>query len=423
MGFFMSFKLKTGLSLIILVLANYSSAVIISYDLFKNGDKKVLIWGVRHGDDKTQKEDEAHKKLFFKWLSKLEKSNKSTNFIIEGAHWKIEHFNETIKGYFSLCKELPKYAKENNFKSGNVDYMLSDCRTKIYELSSVSQVAYLSRCVTDENIFHYDTHHCNFGLEYGYYCLNDFFKETRRILNQIKIDNNNEEFACITQLTNFLNQAEEEAVKLNINLKNDIFYNCANKEKTEVFMQWYLLHLDQIHVHLADIGFMIALSESLDKYDQTVLYCGFAHTAFTKRLLIAAGFEHIEHLGATDTDENVAYTKSPISLDKLKQLFDNPFKDEVVTESAFIKLYKKLTGQPNKNRIHAQACEEKNAVSSTEQKEEGARHVSRICAQCTKKKCKNKCSNCKAVYYCSVGCQKDHWKIHKINCKKQLGTI
>jgi hypothetical protein len=31
---------------------------------------------------------------------------------------------------------------------------------------------------------------------------------------------------------------------------------------------------------------------------------------------------------------------------------------------------------------------------------------------------RSRCGACKAVMYCSVGCQKAHWKIHKAQCKK-----
>jgi hypothetical protein len=30
---------------------------------------------------------------------------------------------------------------------------------------------------------------------------------------------------------------------------------------------------------------------------------------------------------------------------------------------------------------------------------------------------RSRCGACKAVMYCSVGCQKAHWKIHKAQCK------
>ena len=30
-----------------------------------------------------------------------------------------------------------------------------------------------------------------------------------------------------------------------------------------------------------------------------------------------------------------------------------------------------------------------------------------------------KCSGCKSVWYCSVQCQKTHWKIHKKDCKER----
>jgi hypothetical protein len=40
-----------------------------------------------------------------------------------------------------------------------------------------------------------------------------------------------------------------------------------------------------------------------------------------------------------------------------------------------------------------------------------------ICPVC-KKSAETKCTACKAVFYCSKGCQKKHWKEHKFQCKK-----
>lgn len=42
----------------------------------------------------------------------------------------------------------------------------------------------------------------------------------------------------------------------------------------------------------------------------------------------------------------------------------------------------------------------------------------KVCGSCGKEKCNDCCGRCKLVYYCSVACQKNHWNIHKINCKK-----
>lgn len=38
------------------------------------------------------------------------------------------------------------------------------------------------------------------------------------------------------------------------------------------------------------------------------------------------------------------------------------------------------------------------------------------CAHCGKV-ANSKCTNCKAVQYCSRDCQKAHWKSHKLNCR------
>ena len=43
------------------------------------------------------------------------------------------------------------------------------------------------------------------------------------------------------------------------------------------------------------------------------------------------------------------------------------------------------------------------------------------CATCGKHQTQlqlKKCGRCKAVFYCSVACQKNDWKQHKTECKK-----
>lgn len=43
--------------------------------------------------------------------------------------------------------------------------------------------------------------------------------------------------------------------------------------------------------------------------------------------------------------------------------------------------------------------------------------IKKSCALCAQGDCTKKCGRCKQVYYCSVKCQKKHWKIHKHSCK------
>ena len=40
-----------------------------------------------------------------------------------------------------------------------------------------------------------------------------------------------------------------------------------------------------------------------------------------------------------------------------------------------------------------------------------------LCPMC-QKPAETKCTACKAVFYCSKGCQKKHWKEHKFECMK-----
>lgn len=43
--------------------------------------------------------------------------------------------------------------------------------------------------------------------------------------------------------------------------------------------------------------------------------------------------------------------------------------------------------------------------------------TSKSCQLCSKR-ASQICGRCKEVYYCSTDCQKNHWRIHKIDCKK-----
>ena len=75
-----------------------------------------------------------------------------------------------------------------------------------------------------------------------------------------------------------------------------------------------------------------------------------------------------------------------------------------------------------------------NIVHPTEEVDKAPKHVKRMhkriekekeCANCGEKRPMGKletCARCKKVLYCSKDCQKEHWKIHKLespSCKKK----
>ena len=41
-----------------------------------------------------------------------------------------------------------------------------------------------------------------------------------------------------------------------------------------------------------------------------------------------------------------------------------------------------------------------------------------FCGYCYKNSAKKKCSGCENIHYCDVNCQKNHWQIHRVNCKE-----
>ncbi len=58
-------------------------------------------------------------------------------------------------------------------------------------------------------------------------------------------------------------------------------------------------------------------------------------------------------------------------------------------------------------------------ISKANEYLELSRITRKSCEKCLKNmKTSGRCSNCDLVYYCSIECQKEHWVIHKKECKK-----
>lgn len=46
--------------------------------------------------------------------------------------------------------------------------------------------------------------------------------------------------------------------------------------------------------------------------------------------------------------------------------------------------------------------------------------VKKTCGGCGSSSAKKRCANCHTQFYCSVDCQRVHWKTHKTSCKKNF---
>eukprot|EP01083_Nonionella_stella_P147675 466358_1 len=46
-----------------------------------------------------------------------------------------------------------------------------------------------------------------------------------------------------------------------------------------------------------------------------------------------------------------------------------------------------------------------------------------VCGSCSTTGANKRCSGCRGVYYCNIKCQRDHWKTHKRDCKKNQENI
>ncbi|OQR98495.1 hypothetical protein ACHHYP_08618 [Achlya hypogyna] len=87
------------------------------------------------------------------------------------------------------------------------------------------------------------------------------------------------------------------------------------------------------------------------------------------------------------------------------RVFDN--------DDAFVRMDFKLS------EINADAEWIKIAQNQTNPKAAAPVTSGRVCASpsCSSKGI-HRCSRCQAEYYCSVDCQKSHWRVHKLSCKK-----
>lgn len=68
-----------------------------------------------------------------------------------------------------------------------------------------------------------------------------------------------------------------------------------------------------------------------------------------------------------------------------------------------------------------------NPNMSAEEKEQQRKQEQEQCAFCQESPARaaitlSRCARCKEVLYCSVGCQKAHWRLHKLKCCKKECT-
>lgn len=407
-------KIFKGLiSIITIVLFGISStnAIIQNYYLFKLGKKKVLLLGAHHADIKAplalQREDAKEKKIFFNWLTSLEKSNIALQFLIEASDYHVDDRLLSTNDYLALCLEFPVYAKNNNYKVGNVDYIFADYRSlklqnmlkQIYELIDIS---------ARENIFDDKSIRKKYKQIFEYIIgtdtIEDFFKELERVKEQLISEN--QKLICgdlisfdseITKLDIDIGKLKQKIKKLNIDPTLSVFNYCIDKIKLS---QMALLQTDIINLlwHLADIGFNIKLQISLNKADNVAVYCGFAHILRIIDYLKFMEFKLETQLGedfSPDVDY-ATYSRNWNKTNNLSELLESAFgtNSKTIAEQSVVKQLEKLQ------------------ISSNDSK------PNKICAVCVKPNCTNRCGNCKAIYYCSIDCQKADWPRHKANCKK-----
>lgn len=407
-------KNKFILSLIILLTASYNHAIIKTYTLLTKGNKQIVILGVMHADQDVNSEqakiDSQEKTIIFNWLSTLEKSKKSINCIVEGSRWKEEEVSQLMlknaNDYVTTDTSLVLYVVKQNFKSGNIDYVFADCRTKKLAYSLTHQWPNFSALALRNGKFNYENFLENkkeFNKIFGSDVLNDYFKELNSIKQKLKESTSDSKILSLfEQLDLKINNAIKMAAQLNIPMNLSVSDYCSNSDTLVTFEYWQRNFICPIDFLLADIGFIIALYQSLTNLDQIILYCGNAHALFITDFLNQQGFEAPLKLGKRSVDHSNKPDCKFFKLEEIEKLLENTFKDKTQdSETEITQSLNKLQG-----------------VTSLDQKTEITGAHQKACARCSKSSCKTRCSNCKAVYYCSTDCQKAHWSIHKVNCTR-----
>jgi len=364
-----------------------------SYALFQKDGQKVLILGDIHASSQPPESplarlDAQDSKIIFSFIKNIASLSEPTKFIVEASEsdLKLKENLRKLCSHKDLYYELPYYARMNNYQIGQISFCLGDNRygasRNFIEMFSLLD----NNSFRVPEIFYSIKDKVKLLLgESG--TINDYFKEIKIIIKQIKETIHDDSFSEITEfLKNILDQALEYKKTGKRSFTNeeletsyvDVFASRFLESKdinslTKPLYEWILPLSD----NLLDGNLIIETVKSLKSYNQVILFTGNNHAIALHEFLKNYGFESICIRGLCNKNKGSApFIGARFDRNSLSSFLSNVFSEN--------------TTQPLTN-----------------------------CAQCNKQNCAKKCGNCKQSYYCSIECQKRHWPTHKTDCAQK----
>lgn len=383
-------------------LFSYSFSVYESFIVQKKENKRALILGDLHATSaplgsEIQIQDERDKKIIDAFLNKINSFNLKLEFLLEASKDNLKRFKETINKSKFLAKGLyfglPLFAIENNFLYGNVHFKFADDRKdKIRDIVDLFSLL--------DNPFFRDARVLNKVRSHlkdlmGSHKFTEFFNEIDLLLNNFDIKKNNYDKVISAYIDNLIKKAQYYKKigftyfgnnnKCYFDALIDIAVNKDLNSMVEHLYTWILPLVDK----LADIGFIINFIDSLEVYDNIIMFAGNNHSLTIYNFLKHLNYETIIAKGDLEPIDNkpAVYMGEKFSESELTSYFDKAL--EVFSN----------------NTINEVGLKVKSTAKLS-------------CSVCNNTQNLSICSGCHNAWYCSTDCQRKNWKNHKPVCKK-----
>jgi len=387
--------------LIVTIPVFMNQALIESLCLSQKGNKDILVVGDYHvnmvsPESELAKIDTQDFHILTSWIeNKLSQNLVKTKINLEALEWNLNHKRPYRNhAYFGLAYDLPYYAHDNNYVKGNVTFGFVDGRERATR-NLVEFWAFANQHKHKGDLLEWlengDKIRYSLG---GNPTLSEVIQETKVLINKLGQYLQNIDSKKIIELVD-KSIIDNYVGKIIKNLKDGLLrikmmYKQEMLDMPFIDLFTYIIVTTgeksfDIQNFICSLGYMIAeggiileLLYSLENYDRQVIFVGNDHAIVIHEFLEKCGFK-------------ICYKKGRVS--KTNEL--NPFLfDRVVLEDLV------------------------NASFENNESQASVKPINRICLTCQKPDPAKKCGACKAVYYCSINCQKKHWPKHKELCKK-----
>lgn len=356
----------------------------------EQAEKKIILFGDRHSyfeqDNNTPQQvcDKQHKKSLFALLKACARRKEKTAVLIES------HFDqptlyapqyqaaEKHNSYIGLFCALPKHAYEQDYQEGNVTYIPFDLRSTA--IRSPIQFFLTFTDVIDALSAHQKTQYSahtvpQLLLKRTLTACEHLFTDKTTIAEYLDALTNvtatTQNTSCGDLITHLLHNTRDFFAPYHHSTPiNTVFFSIAQENRDTL-----LEHIENIFMplnkYLGHASLELEMQRITPQFNTIIVFAGASHTIALYPQLFK--------------------TYTPMLLEGLQSvLYENqhPFAIPACSEHICTQVM---------NLMHPQAQQV-------------------LCANCSEQLGIKQCGRCKQEKYCSLQCQKTHWKHHKQNC-------